>query len=659
MNKAFITFSQTKRFIVIDLYRTLAVFSVILFHINSSLFPNGWIGVDLFFVISGYLLYFGINRIDFESFFLAISSSFHFIQARFLRIYTPFIVFLPFTFFLSFSFLDKSAASNNILYLIPSSLFLSTPYKLIANKSYFEQNSIDLTSHLWSVSSEFFCYILFPIFLVLTFCLLSQRSRHQIVPLAIFFFLVFGFFLLFWKSNSYYNLGGKVIFFCIGSLAAFFHNSFAKSQRAPFHSHLITKSLSFFPLFALVSVSLVLFSPVSFSRYPAIDYLIPAIFLFSFASLSFNYDLYGFNRACDRPVFLSLLLLPGIYSLSFYLYHIPAIFLSNIISSSYYFDYRYSAFFALLITFITALPSAYFVEYLLTRFFLKKAHMFKYPIIIFFLFPILFYAAYLVLNKEWTRLIGTNRYTNATSCDRNFWFSSNSEQILAPACLVHKNIVLNNRTIFLVGDSHADVLFNVSTAFPFRKIIRLPLDGCSASSLIVDDPFCRRAFKSSLKYISSSVDKPYRIVLAFWVDSPVFGSTSVSAKFSSFISSSLTNFKIPLSAVDFVLAKPQSDFIVNDYICFSGFLMSQTKVCQSGYYLSPLSTASRSNFVTSLRQSGFSVFDQSDLLCTRKFSRLHCPHLIFSQDNIPIPISVDNHHLSSKFASQLISHFYH
>ena len=44
------------RRIDIDVLRAISVVSVIIFHLDKNLFPLGYLGVDIFFVISGYLI---------------------------------------------------------------------------------------------------------------------------------------------------------------------------------------------------------------------------------------------------------------------------------------------------------------------------------------------------------------------------------------------------------------------------------------------------------------------------------------------------------------------------------------------------------------------------------------------------------------------------
>ena len=47
--------NKTRR-IDIDFLRAVSVLSVIIFHLNRDLFPLGYLGVDIFFIISGYLI---------------------------------------------------------------------------------------------------------------------------------------------------------------------------------------------------------------------------------------------------------------------------------------------------------------------------------------------------------------------------------------------------------------------------------------------------------------------------------------------------------------------------------------------------------------------------------------------------------------------------
>ena len=53
----------------IDALRAIAIISVILFHFKRDIFPLGFLGVDLFFIISGYVISLSIkNRIDHKVF---------------------------------------------------------------------------------------------------------------------------------------------------------------------------------------------------------------------------------------------------------------------------------------------------------------------------------------------------------------------------------------------------------------------------------------------------------------------------------------------------------------------------------------------------------------------------------------------------------------
>ncbi|KAF8381938.1 hypothetical protein PRIPAC_71080, partial [Pristionchus pacificus] len=47
----------------IQTFRTLAISAVLSFHLRPDLFPLGYLGVDIFFVISGYLMSIMLSRV--------------------------------------------------------------------------------------------------------------------------------------------------------------------------------------------------------------------------------------------------------------------------------------------------------------------------------------------------------------------------------------------------------------------------------------------------------------------------------------------------------------------------------------------------------------------------------------------------------------------
>ena len=153
----------------IDGLRALAVLSVIFYHaqikINGSqLLAGGYLGVDIFFVISGYL----ITSIILKELVTTGSFSFkHFYERRIRRILPVFffvmLASLPFAwmYFLPISFIDFS---KSILYSLG---FSSNFYFFFSGQQYgAESGLLKPFLHTWSLSVEEQYYILFPIVLL-------------------------------------------------------------------------------------------------------------------------------------------------------------------------------------------------------------------------------------------------------------------------------------------------------------------------------------------------------------------------------------------------------------------------------------------------------------------------------------------------------------
>ena len=161
----------------IDGLRAVAVTAVILYHaqiniFDSQLFKGGFIGVDVFFVISGYL----ITTIILKELVTTGQFSFKNFYERRIRRILPALIFvmivsIPFAwiFLLPNSLIDFS---KSILYSLG---FSSNFYFHFSGQQYDSESSLlKPFLHTWSLSVEEQFYIFFPIALLITFKFLKK-----------------------------------------------------------------------------------------------------------------------------------------------------------------------------------------------------------------------------------------------------------------------------------------------------------------------------------------------------------------------------------------------------------------------------------------------------------------------------------------------------
>ncbi len=161
----------------IDGLRAIAVLPVILFHAGFDLFSGGYVGVDVFFVISGYLIT-GIIIDDLEKGRFSIA---HFYERRARRI-LPALYFvmaccIPFAWVLMDPYELKEFAQS----LVATSLFLSNVFFFLKS-DYFDVASEEKPLlHTWSLAVEEQFYIVFPLLLLL----LWRRKRLMVVTIVV------------------------------------------------------------------------------------------------------------------------------------------------------------------------------------------------------------------------------------------------------------------------------------------------------------------------------------------------------------------------------------------------------------------------------------------------------------------------------------------
>jgi peptidoglycan/LPS O-acetylase OafA/YrhL len=161
----------------IDGLRTLAVVPVVLFHAGIGPFTGGYVGVDIFFVISGYL----ITSIIYKEIRAKNFSVTNFYDRRCRRILPALSAVLLFCIIAGFAFLTPNDYRNLGESILATTFFVSNIY-FWKKTGYFEARSTEQPLlHTWSLSIEEQFYVGYPLLLVL----LSKTPRLKIPVLLI------------------------------------------------------------------------------------------------------------------------------------------------------------------------------------------------------------------------------------------------------------------------------------------------------------------------------------------------------------------------------------------------------------------------------------------------------------------------------------------
>ena len=203
-------FLESKRFYrpEIDGLRALAVIFVIIYHFNQNVLPAGFLGVDIFFVISGYVISSSFARKESKNISVFLIN---FYARRIKRLLPALLVFVT-TFCLLLSILVPQPGSS--LKTAISSLFgLSNIYLFNYSTDYFAQeNELNVFLHTWSLGVEAQFYLFFP--LIIWFSGFNKKHR-----------------------NGYRNFFFSVLFLSIFSIISFINSYEVNTSAAYFLTH--------------------------------------------------------------------------------------------------------------------------------------------------------------------------------------------------------------------------------------------------------------------------------------------------------------------------------------------------------------------------------------------------------------------------------------
>jgi peptidoglycan/LPS O-acetylase OafA/YrhL len=202
----------------IDGMRALAVLSVILFHISKELLPGGFVGVDIFFVISGYL----ISAHIFQSGRQGTFSLIDFYYRRIRRIAPAMTVVVTATLVVAEWLLLPDDARNAAKSAVMSFASLANVhFWLSQDTSYFAASSNELPLlHLWSLGVEEQFYVIWPLLAVVICRWRAGLALGLMCVLALASFAIGQFSYAHSPTFAYYMLpsrGGELL---VGALAA-------------------------------------------------------------------------------------------------------------------------------------------------------------------------------------------------------------------------------------------------------------------------------------------------------------------------------------------------------------------------------------------------------------------------------------------------------
>ncbi|KTC88230.1 MULTISPECIES: acyltransferase family protein [Legionella] len=202
----------------VDGLRAIAILFVLFFHSGLKLFPSGFIGVDLFFVISGFLITNIIHRsIQNQSF-----SFLEFYSRRLWRLQPVFIcLLLVVTLYALFFYLPDDLVQY-VKSARKTSIFTSNSYFAHVTTGYFAAASNQLPLlHTWSLSIEWQCYLMLPIAIYLLNQFVPRQHISKIIYLLTFLFFVLAlYFSAHNATKTYYQFLSRIFEFLVGSCVA-------------------------------------------------------------------------------------------------------------------------------------------------------------------------------------------------------------------------------------------------------------------------------------------------------------------------------------------------------------------------------------------------------------------------------------------------------
>lgn len=189
----------------IQIYRAIAVLEVLLFHMGVPGLSSGFLGVDIFFVISGYLM---------TILYTDRSTALEFYQRRARRLLPAYFATIGLTLIAAF-FITIPTDFGQVGSQAVFASALSSNFGFFLQNSYFSKAEFNPLLHLWSLGVECQFYLFFPLIILVASKWKAALPTVLIASIALCFALV-----MISPKAAFFMLPARIWEFSIGMWAA-------------------------------------------------------------------------------------------------------------------------------------------------------------------------------------------------------------------------------------------------------------------------------------------------------------------------------------------------------------------------------------------------------------------------------------------------------
>ena len=473
--------NKTRR-IDIDFLRALSVLSVIIFHLDRSFFPLGYLGVDIFFIISGYLISkIIIKECNNNSF------SFYNFYIRRVRRIIPVLLLVLITITILSSFLlllsDLKSLSKSLL----SSLgFFPNMYFWITGGYFGTNDELKPLLHLWSLGIEEQFYLFFPL---IFYFILKKKFLKKIKIFVVLFFIIISYTLnLIFIQKGHFDppfflLPFRIWEFGFGVLISLLPKIEIKNQ--------IKKSLII--IFSIILIVCNFYKIIPFIPHSTL--LVAGCSILIYFGINKNDYFYKFIN-------YKIIIFTGLISYSLYLWHWPIISLLKYLKLN---DLStFDLFLCFLLTYFFSILSWKLVE----QTFLKSKNFKKliYYISLSYLFLIIL-SLQILFNKNFPSRYEDLPNRLAEAVGSTYYCSINEYKQFGDTYACEINTKIKNKPeIVLFGNSHAHMygwgLKKTLIKFE-KKGLTIPLNSCLPT---IDKNISMKCLKKANSYYKSIIE---------------------------------------------------------------------------------------------------------------------------------------------------------